>query len=67
MLAAGQLVRPLAVVVGEADQLDHLLELVSVRALALTGDDGRQGDVLAHAQHRHEVEELVDDADLAPP
>ena len=64
LLAAGQLGRAVAAPALEAD-LPH--ELVYPRLVGLlAGDRERQGDVLLGVEHRQEVEELEDEANVLP-
>src|SRR5262245_50085016 len=69
LLALRQLVGPMALLVGQLDELhrltDALLELALVRVLA--GDRERQADVLADVQERDEVERLEHEAGLVSP
>ena len=62
LLAAGELGRPVLAPVGEADALQQVLEELGLGLLA--GDRERQDDVLLGGQHRQEVEELEDEADV---
>ena len=61
LLAAGQLARPVAEPVAQADGVDDLVEPRGVRAPP--GDGRRQHDVLLRREGRHEVEGLEDEAD----
>jgi hypothetical protein len=62
LLAARELRRPMRAAVGEARLLEQLLEPTRLRLLA--GNRERQHDVLLGAQHRQQVEELKDEADV---
>ena len=62
LLAAGHLARAVAEAVGEPDLGDELL--VPVRLRLAAGDLHRQEDVLLRREHRQEVEELEDEADV---
>ena len=62
LLAAGELGRAVRATVGEADARDHLGHPGLVRLLAR--DRERQEDVLLRRQHREQIEELEDEADV---
>ena len=62
LLAARELGRTVAAAILEADRLDQLVAPGLVRVLAR--DRQRQRDVLLGAQHRQQVEELEDEADV---
>jgi len=67
LLAAGELPWPMAEAIGEVDQFQRRQHL----ALAVGGAEGqeqqRQLDVLVGRQHRQQVVELEDEADVAGP
>ena len=65
LLAAGQLGRPVRQAVAEVDRAHELVEQLGVAVAP--GDRQRQADVLLRAQHRQQVEELEDEADLVAP
>ena len=62
LLAARQLGRPVREPIGQADALDELAQPCLVDRAA--GDLRRQQDVLPRGQHRQQVEELEDEADV---
>jgi hypothetical protein len=63
LLTTGELGGPVLPPVGEADTAHQLVHPPLVRLLAR--DREREGDVFLRVQHRHEVEELEDEADVA--
>ena len=64
LLAAGELGGPVLQPVGEPDLAD---QIVDERLLGLPPDSSvRQQDVLLGRQHREQVEELEDEADVLP-
>ena len=65
LLAAGELGRPVASPIGDPEPLQQVLQerLVGLHA----GDRERQDDVLLRGQHRQQVEELEDEADVLAP
>ena len=65
LLAARELGRPVAAAVGEADALDQVIEEGLVGLLAR--DRERQQHVLLGGEHRQQVEELEDEADVLAP
>jgi hypothetical protein len=65
LLAARELGRAVAEAVGQADLLDEFVEPLRVRLAA--GQLERQGDVLGRGEHREQVEELEDEADVVAP
>ena len=65
LLAAGELGGPVLPPVLQPDRLDQLLEPRSVGLLA--GDRQREDDVLLGGEHRQQVEELEDEADVLAP
>src|SRR2546423_10085193 len=65
LLAAGELARPVGAPIAEADLAGELLEPTLLRLLA--GDRQREHDVLLRRQHREQVEELEDEADVLTP
>ena len=65
LLAAGELGGPVGQAVGEPDPLDEIPEELLVRLLA--GERERQRHVLLGGQHREQVEELEDEADVLAP
>ena len=64
LLAARELRGPVRAPVGEPDLVEHALEPGRVDLLA--GDPQRQRHVLLGGQHRQQVEELEDEADVRP-
>ena len=65
LLAAGQLGRTVRPPVGETGRVEQFLEPLPIRLLAC--DRERQRHVLLCGEHREEVEELEDEADVASP
>jgi hypothetical protein len=65
LLTAGELRRPMRAPLGEPEAAEQFVEPPAVGLLA--GDRERQDDVLLRRQHREEVEELEDEADLLAP
>ena len=63
LLAAGELGRAVRAPVLQADLVEQVLEEVLVRLRP--GEREREGDVLLGGQHRQQVEELEDEADVA--
>src|SRR2546426_347723 len=65
LLAAAQLVRPMARTVGEADEIKEFLGPSLPGRAVFGGEAHRQLDVLLGGQRRDEVEELEDEAGLS--
>ena len=65
LLAAGKLVGQVVLAALEAEDVQHVLEALLVHGTAVEQD--RQRHVLDDVEDRHEVVELVDEADLAAP
>ena len=62
LLAARELRRPVPAAIGDPDRLEQLLEPLALGLAAR--DRQRQEHVLLRRQHRQQVEELEDEADL---
>src|SRR6266566_4810686 len=65
LLAAAQLVRPMARTLGEADEIKEFLRPSLPGRAVFGGEAHRQLDVLLSGQRRDEVEELEDEARLS--
>ena len=65
LLAAGELGRAVAEPLGEADLVGELAHPLAVRLAA--GEREREHDVLGRREHRQQVEELEDEADVLTP
>ena len=64
LLAAGQLVRVVIRAVGEPDQRERGLDALAPIAARQRRQQQRQLDVLERGEHRHQVVELEDEADV---